>query len=74
MSTQRKLGSGWQFSKQPLHSELAKVEANTDWMPVTLPHDWLIYNAEALYETGEGWYRTTLHLQEVPADRILFVQ
>ena len=66
MSRKRKLSGGWYFSKQPLHSELAQVAAGPGWMPVTLPHDWLIYDTRNLYETGEGWYRTTLKFEEVP--------
>lgn len=56
----------WQFSKQPVGSALADVmERNaSDWMSVSLPHDWLIYNTADLYETGEGWYRKTLKLNE----------
>ncbi|OKP89743.1 hypothetical protein [Paenibacillus sp. P32E] len=54
MSIKRKLNRGWHFAKQPLGSELANVLADADWMPVTLPHDWLIYNTHALYEDGEG--------------------
>lgn len=71
MSQKRKLSNGWQFSKQPLHSELAEVAAGTDWMPVTLPHDWLIYDTRNLYENGEGWYRTSLKFEEVPADELV---
>ncbi|WP_342436491.1 glycoside hydrolase family 2 TIM barrel-domain containing protein [Paenibacillus sp. FSL L8-0436] len=67
MSIKRKLNAGWHFSKQPLHSELVKVAADADWMPVSLPHDWLIYNTQGLYENGEGWYRKILTLDEVPA-------
>ncbi|WP_244169673.1 glycoside hydrolase family 2 protein [Paenibacillus helianthi] len=70
MSIKRKLNGGWHFTKQPLGSELANVLADADWMPVTLPHDWLIYNTHALYEDGEGWYRTTLSLAEVPAHQL----
>ncbi|KWX76193.1 glycoside hydrolase [Paenibacillus riograndensis] len=71
MSIKRKLNGGWDFSKQPLGSELANVAADTEWMPVSLPHDWLIYNTHALYENGEGWYRTILSLDEVPAHQLM---
>ena len=71
MSIKRKLNGGWHFSKQPLGSELAKVAEDAVWMPVTLPHDWLIYNTNALYENGEGWYWTTLILDEVPSQQLL---
>lgn len=71
MNMKSKWNGGWQFSKQPLGSELAQVAAEGDWMPVTLPHDWLIYNTHDLYENSEGWYRKILTLDEVPADRCL---
>ncbi|XID90356.1 glycoside hydrolase family 2 TIM barrel-domain containing protein [Paenibacillaceae bacterium WGS1546] len=45
---------GWEFAKSALDTE--------DWQdlsfePVDLPHDWLIYDATALYENSIGWYR-----------------
>lgn len=40
-------------------------------MPVTLPHDWLIYDTYNLYENGEGWYRTGLEFGEVPAKELV---
>ncbi|MBW4084283.1 glycoside hydrolase family 2 TIM barrel-domain containing protein [Paenibacillus sp. S150] len=71
MNSYRKLNGGWHFSKQPLHSELAQAAAGKDWLPVSLPHDWLIYNTRALYEPGEGWYRKILVLDEVPEDSLI---
>lgn len=41
-------------------------------MPVTLPHDWLIYDTHNLYENGEGWYRTSLKFDKVPAHEARF--
>ncbi|KAI7258406.1 beta-galactosidase [Hortaea werneckii] len=40
-------------------------------MPVTLPHDWLIYDTHNLYENGEGWYRTTLKFDELPVHELV---
>ncbi|MEK3759350.1 glycoside hydrolase family 2 TIM barrel-domain containing protein [Paenibacillus sp. FSL P4-0338] len=74
MSLKRKLSNGWQFSKQPLHSELAKVAADADWIAVTLPHDWLIYDTRNLYENGEGWYRTRLRFDAVPVNELVFLR
>lgn len=37
---------------------------NVKWSPVDIPHDWLIYNTENLYETGEGWYRKIFTLPD----------
>jgi beta-galactosidase len=38
---------GWMFAKdQP-----------KNFIPVEIPHDWLIYDVNNLYESGLGWYR-----------------
>ncbi|UQZ32678.1 glycoside hydrolase family 2 [Paenibacillus sp. PK3_47] len=71
MSVNRKWNAGWQFSRQPLGTGLAEAEAEPEWMPVSLPHDWLIYNTQNLYEDGEGWYRKNLTFAEVPEDRCI---
>lgn len=68
MSMKSKWNGGWQFSKQPLGAELTQVSAEGEWMPVTLPHDWLIYNTQDLYENSEGWYRKILTLDKLPAE------
>ncbi|MFD1955640.1 glycoside hydrolase family 2 TIM barrel-domain containing protein [Paenibacillus thailandensis] len=72
MSRKRKFNSGWLFAKQPLHSDYDSVmNGHTDWMPVTLPHDWLIYDSKSLYETGEGWYsKTFVWDEESPGTRV----
>lgn len=71
MSLQKKLNNDWYFSKQPLHTNLETIVAGEfDWMPVTLPHDWLIYDTSNLYENGEGWYRKTIQLAELDAHSI----
>ncbi|QUL53148.1 DUF4982 domain-containing protein [Paenibacillus tritici] len=71
MSIRKKLSNNWQFCKQPLHTGLAEAAADNGWMPVTLPHDWLIYDTRNLYENGEGWYRTSLRFDEVPDDELV---
>ncbi len=71
MSMKKIWNGDWQFCKQPLGSELAYVAAGGEWMPVTLPHDWLIYNTHDLYENSEGWYRKILTLAELPAESCL---
>ena len=65
MSEIRKFNNDWLFAKQPLHTEYtAAMSDSAAWTPVTLPHDWLIYDARNLYENGEGWYRRTLAWSE----------
>lgn len=49
---------GWQFLKQPLGSGFDEIlEKRSEFCPVNIPHDWLIYNTDNLYENGVGWYR-----------------
>lgn len=51
---------GWQFLKQPLGSGYAQIlEKKDEFCSVNLPHDWLIYNTDNLYEDGVGWYYKT---------------
>lgn len=40
---------------------LAKEES---FQAVDIPHDWLIYDSERLYEDGMGWYRKRFTFQE----------
>lgn len=49
---------GWEFSRQPLHTTLEEMNQRTErFVPVGLPHDWLIYDTDHLYQDGTGWYR-----------------
>ena len=46
----RLFNDGWQFAKgEPVN-----------FMPVELPHDWLISDTQNLYESGIGWYKRDL--------------
>lgn len=56
------LNDGWEFSKNPIGSRYEDAE---NWQSVDLPHDWLIYDTNNLYETSTGWYRRIL---TVPCD------
>jgi beta-galactosidase len=61
MSDKRLLNDGWRFTKQALGQTLETIHHNTlTWQPIDIPHDWLIYNVNDLYETSEGWYQRTL--------------
>jgi len=68
MSKKQLLNNDWLFLKQPLGSSLEAVRTADEWMAVTLPHDWLIYDSNNLYEDGEGWYRKTLHIEKLSQD------
>ena len=65
--------NGWMFTKQEVGTRLENVGAESvKWSEVDLPHDWLIYNTNDLYETGEGWYRKNFVAQDV-TDRVISI-
>lgn len=45
---------GWEFCKTPFGTDYS---ATLDFRKTDIPHDWLIYDTNALYETSTGWYR-----------------
>lgn len=47
---------GWEFYKAAFGSEYSE---DLPFKPVDVPHDWLIYDTNDLYETSTGWYRKT---------------
>ncbi len=49
---------GWTFLKMPIDAGLEQaMECTDDFVPVDIPHDWLIYDTQNLYEDSTGWYR-----------------
>lgn len=65
MSIKRIFNDGWYFTKQELGQTLESIHQNDiSWQSVDLPHDWLIYNVNDLYETSEGWYKRILSPSE----------
>ena len=67
MITEKKLFcDGWSFCEAPLGQSYDKIMRDGDFHPVEIPHDWMIYDTNDLYRTGEGWYRRTLTY--TPAD------
>ncbi len=58
MSVKKLLCDKWEFSKNPIETEYSD---SLDWKSVDIPHDWLIYDTENLYETSTGWYRRFLN-------------
>ena len=57
------INDGWSFAKLPSGSTFADAQ-NTLFQPVDLPHDWLIWQEENLYETADAWYRRIIDLPE----------
>lgn len=67
MDRKRLLNDKWEFVKTPYGTELTALSAwEENFEQVDIPHDWLIYDTERLYETGTGWYRR--HLEMTAAD------
>lgn len=58
----RKLfNDGWQFLKLEADADYRKAMGKLkEFRPVSLPHDWLIYDSGRLYEDSSGWYVKTL--------------
>ncbi|WP_127590387.1 glycoside hydrolase family 2 TIM barrel-domain containing protein [Paenibacillus lautus] len=54
MNKKTLFNDGWTFAKSSLD---LTDSANLKFKPVDIPHDWLIYNTENLYENSIGWYR-----------------
>lgn len=73
ISTREKITYGWSFCKRHLESATVPVPsgceesgfpAMSEYKPVRIPHDWMIENAEDLYENSIGWYRYVLYVDE----------
>lgn len=48
---------GWSFIKTGIGTSLDDIEKiKEDFVPVEIPHDWLIYDTNNLYEDSFGWY------------------
>ena len=61
----------WNFSKHPIGTSLDSIcSADTVWSSVDLPHDWLIYDTNNLYEDSIGCYRKTFTIDTLAGKRI----
>ncbi|SHM98619.1 glycoside hydrolase family 2 TIM barrel-domain containing protein [Gracilibacillus kekensis] len=55
MLNQTKLfNDNWLFAKSDLSES---ITTSLDFKPVEIPHDWLIYDTQNLYEHSIGWYK-----------------
>ncbi len=48
---------GWSFCEAPVGAEYENIMREGNFAPVEIPHDYMIYDTNALYRTSEGWYR-----------------
>lgn len=69
----RKLwNDGWSFMKCPVDMSFTQAMKLKDEMkPVEIPHDWLIYDSNNLYEDSTGWYTKTFNWSEQDGDMLL---
>ena len=54
------LTDGWRFALTPPGACPGDPDG-AGWKDVSLPHDFLIHDADRLYADGDGWYQRTLH-------------
>lgn len=58
MSEKQLFNDDWKFTKQQADITLQEINSKSiNWQEVDIPHDWLIYNSNDLYETSSGWYK-----------------
>ncbi len=70
---ERLFNDGWSFVKLPNGSTLTEAEA-AQMLAVDLPHDFLIYDENNLYEDADGWYRRTLTVPESWLDKAVLLR
>ena len=58
----RLINDGWEFLKLPNGSSITDAKSSSGWVPVDLPHDWLIWQADNLYESADAWYRRSVRM------------
>lgn len=63
---------GWQFAKTSMDgvTDVRSIAA-LNFDAVDLPHDWLIYDTQNLYENSIGWYRKTFHYEPKAEQSVL---
>nr|MBR4281713.1 DUF4982 domain-containing protein [Clostridia bacterium] len=67
------MNDGWCFVKLPNGSTYDAAQKAV-WSAVDLPHDFLIYQENNLYETADGWYRRVLCVPSVWLDKAVILR
>ena len=58
MAEKKLFNHNWTFLKTDFGTELSDIiERVEEFVSVDIPHDWLIYQVNNLYENSTGWYR-----------------
>ena len=61
---------GFRFLKTPVGTTLQQaMERENEFRPVDIPHDWLIYDSQKLYEDSTGWYEKRFFWREPEGKR-----
>lgn len=61
---------GFCFLKTPVGTTYGQViEREDEFRQVDIPHDWLIYDSDNLYEDGIGWYKKSFFWMESEGKR-----
>ena len=60
---EQRLNDGWLFAKLP-NGSTPEDAGRAEFKPVDLPHDWLIWQAENLYESADAWYIRKLNIPD----------
>lgn len=62
----------WYFLKTPVDTPWEEMQdRKEEFLPVEIPHDWLIYDSRNLYEDGFGWYRKTFYSDLAEGERLI---
>lgn len=63
MKVKQLLKYGWEFQKIPITDGKIPEQYEEDaFYQVVVPHDWMIGQADNLYENSVGWYRKTVEI------------
>ncbi len=64
---------GWSFRKTMLGVMYEEALAG-EFLEVDIPHDWLIYDTDNLYQSSIGWYRKSFDITQEQLGRKLIVR
>ncbi len=64
MQRKNLFNDGWEFFLAESGAGIAAAE-NAEYAPVDIPHDWLIYDTDNLYKSGDGLYRKFFEADDI---------
>ncbi len=71
MNRRELFNTGWRFARTALGVSYEEKEIwRADMRPVALPHDWLIWQTDKLYEDGIGWYVKDWKVEKKAGERV----